>query len=69
MNDGTTHKFRCPCGKVNQFKAPFGDERTVKVRCGACKAICRMTVPADSNEKRINELLKAVSGFSQRMGL
>lgn len=58
----SSHRFQCPCGKVNQFTAGDGEERTVKVRCGACKQVCRMSVPASKTKQRTNELMDAILG-------
>lgn len=53
-----THRFRCPCGRENKFKAEYGPARKVKVRCGACKQVCRLDVPEKSAEQSARELLE-----------
>lgn len=63
-----THRFRCVCGKVNQFTVSDGPARSVKVRCGACKQVCRMDVPAHDSKSDVANILDDIlrsrwSGF------
>lgn len=60
MSDVDVRRFRCPCGAENKFNVPYGDEREVKVRCGKCKTVCRMRVPANSKEKATKKFLEKI---------
>lgn len=65
----STHRFRCPCGKVNQFRVPDGEARQVKVRCGACKQVCRMSVPSTDAGQRAKEVIDAIIASGPLAGL
>lgn len=54
------HRFKCPCGKVNKFTVSDGPARSVKVRCGACKQVCRMDVPEHSEKTRAAEAIDSL---------
>lgn len=54
------HRFKCPCGKVNQFKVPDGPARSVKACCGSCQQVCRMDVPATDAAQSVRELLEKI---------
>lgn len=61
-----THEFRfkCSCGKVNRFTVQDGPARSMKVRCGECKQVSRLDIPARDSKKAAAKLLRDILGPS-----
>ena len=62
-------RFRCTCGKVNQFEDAGGAAHTVKVRCGACRQVCRIDIPEVAKHSERQQRLDWIRDIVEKAGM